>query len=341
MIGFPPPRRPSWSPGPAAGLRVLLILLAGCAAGPPPRDYREDMRLFVRDISAWAKSESPGFLVIPQNGQELFTLDGEPDGPAAERYMAAIDGSGREDLYFGWDQDSVATPAGETAWLEGFLDRAEFRGIEVLVTDYVDEGAPMGTDGRDRADESWSRSAARGYIAFPAPSRGLEVIPAYPDPPVGVSADDVTGLDEAANFLYLIDPGSFATREAYLSALGATDFDLLIIDACWDGDQFLDAADVARLKTKAGGGQRLVAAYLSIGEAEDYRPYWRPEWEAAPPHWLGRENPDWPGNYTVRYWDSDWQALIFGSAESSLGRILAAGFDGVYLDIIDAFERFE
>ena len=37
----------------------------------------------------------------------------------------------------------------------------------------------------------------------------------------------------------------------------------------------------------------------------------------------------------------EWQDIVFGNDESYLKKILDAGFDGVYLDIIDAFEYFE
>ena len=75
---------------------------------------------------------------------------------------------------------------------------------------------------------------------------------------------------------------------------------------------------------------------MSIGEAEDYRFYWREEWDDSGPSWLDVENADWPGNYKVRFWDSGWQSIMLQYAD----RILAAGFDGVYLDIIDAYEVF-
>jgi cysteinyl-tRNA synthetase len=52
-------------------------------------------------------------------------------------------------------------------------------------------------------------------------------------------------------------------------------------------------------------------------------------------------NPDWEGNYKVRYWDPGWQAIIYGSPHSYLDKIIAAGFDGVYLDIIDAYWYYE
>jgi len=80
---------------------------------------------------------------------------------------------------------------------------------------------------------------------------------------------------------------------------------------------------------------------MSIGEAEDYRYYWKAEWKTNPPSWLAEENPNWPGNYKVRYWNEDWQNIIYGNNDSYLRKILDAGFDGVYLDIIDAFEYFE
>ncbi len=52
-------------------------------------------------------------------------------------------------------------------------------------------------------------------------------------------------------------------------------------------------------------------------------------------------NPDWDGNYFVRYWQPEWQALMFGSPESYLDTIMAQGFDGVYLDRADAFLNWQ
>jgi cysteinyl-tRNA synthetase, unknown class len=100
-------------------------------------------------------------------------------------------------------------------------------------------------------------------------------------------------------------------------------------------------ADIEQLKTKQNGGQRLVVCYLSIGEAEDYRYYWQEAWSSSHPDWLELENPNWEGNYKVQYWAQGWQEIIFGNDSSYLKRIVAAEFDGVYLDIVDAFEYFE
>jgi cysteinyl-tRNA synthetase len=88
------------------------------------------------------------------------------------------------------------------------------------------------------------------------------------------------------------------------------------------------------MQRKPDGSRRLILSYLSIGEAESYRPYWSKAWTKQPPTWLGRENPDWRENYAVRFWEPAWQEIVFGYAD----RILAADFDGLYLDRVDAFE---
>jgi len=311
-------------------------------------DYREEMRQFVIGIAERARVINPEFIIIPQNGNELVTLDGEADGPLAQGYVAAIDGVGREDLFYGYDRDDRATDEGDREYMLGFLARAEAAGVEAIVTDYCTT--------RDYVDDSYERNAGHGFISFAA-DRDLAGIPSYPVTPWNAHDGDVTSLADARNFLYLLDPWGFGSRQAYLDALRGTDHDLLIIDAyapdaAGEDVTILSTAELASLKEKSGGGARLVVAYMSIGEAEDYRPYWDESWERDEPEWLAGENRDWPGNYKVRYWMESWQSVILGDGgaaarsqppdpDSYLGQILVAGFDGVYLDIIDAFEYFE
>ncbi len=294
-------------------------------------DYREEMRNFVINISHYAKEKNEDFIVIPQNGVEIITDNGEPDGNLVMEYINAIDGQSQEDLFYGWEEDNLPTPEEETEWLTGFLDRLVDAGKKVLVVDYC-------TD-KDKIDDSYNKSAARGYIST-ATCRELNCIPPYPPHPFNENNDDINNLSDARNFLYLINPENFDSKEDFLQTLENTNFDLLIIDAFYKGE-LLTKEDIDRLKTKQNGGKRLVIAYMSIGEAEDYRYYWKEEWNENPPEWLDEENPDWPGNYKVKYWMKDWQKIIYGSNDSYLDRILSSGFDGVYLDIIDAYEYFE
>ena len=290
------------------------------------------MREFIQDISSWARSFSPDFLIIPQNGQELFTTTGTPDGPSVSSYLNTVDGTGREDLFYGYTNDDVATPASKTEWMLSFLDLGEAHGIEALVTDYCSTHWKM--------DSSYAWCNEAGYISFAADHRNLDNIPAYPVEPWNMNQEDISDLSEAGNFLYLINPGQYSSRQEFIEAIAATEYDLLIIDLFWNEEQ-LTSQDISQLRNKPGGGSRLIVAYTSIGEAEDYRYYWQQSWSSTPPSWLHGENPDWEGNYLVEYWSSEWQAIIFGSDDSYLGRIIDSGFDGVYLDKVDSFETWE
>ncbi len=124
--------------------------------------------------------------------------------------------------------------------------------------------------------------------------------------------------------------------------LAADTSDLLVIDyAKQAGKAPLSANDVARLKKRPDGKPRLVVAYLSVGESEEFRYYWDANWKKSPPDWLGEENCAWPKAHRVRYWTAGWKNINIRAPDSYLRRIIAAGFDGVYLDRVDIYETFE
>ncbi|MHC1575716.1 MAG: endo alpha-1,4 polygalactosaminidase [Methanosarcinaceae archaeon] len=296
------------------------------------RDHRQQMRDLVRHISTYSKQVDPDFIIIPQNGHELLTVDGKPDGTVSTAYIGAIDGIGREDLFYGYEMDNAATPITERDHMISFMDIAMDMGLVVLVTDYCSTPSLM--------DDSYSCNAERGYISFAADHRDLDNVPKYPEGPYAANTHDITSLEDAGNFLYIIDPGAFPDRSAYLDAIRNTDYDVVIIDIFYDNIP-LTAEEVSTLRTRSSGGSRLVIAYMSIGEAEDYRYYWQDEWKTHPPSWLMEENPQWQGNYKVRYWEEEWQDIIYGNDGSYIRIVLDTGFDGIYLDIIDAFEYFE
>ena len=196
--------------------------------------------------------------------------------------------------------------------------------------------------------------------------------PKAPDP-----ASPASLLQKATTWAYQLQNYDF--RE-----LAASDADILVVDYSISGDdRNRFTGEVVRLlQRKADGSRRLVLAYVSIGEAESYRFYWKPDWietvPAAPatapalaaaaepsrnsspnavhasptdpvedkperrlsalaPAWLGSENESWSGNFVVRYEDPEWQAIFLDGPQAYLARLIAAGFDGVYLDRVDAF----
>ena len=308
----------------------IITLIAGCSSDPDDGEidpwYREAMRQFVINIRISADAMTNGFLLIPQNGHDIIhTSNG-----IANAYLAAIDGAGQEDLFYGYIADNIATPAAARDGILPFLLTARSNGITILITDYV--STPT------YSSNSLSSNKALGFISFQAPDRELRTIPPvvnYENP------NEIISLSEVSNFLYLLNPENYTDRTSYLTALSNAPHDLLIIDAFYS-NTILSADEVDCIRCKPGTSiRRLVVAYMSIGEAEDYRYYWQSSWNSTPPSWLAGENPEWPGNYKVRYWDSEWQSIICNTTDSYLKLLIDSGFDGAYLDIIEAFEYFE
>ncbi len=121
----------------------------------------------------------------------------------------------------------------------------------------------------------------------------------------------------------------YQLQKVNIEQLFATEFDLAIID--WE---FCDCTleDIRKLQEQG----KLVVSYLSIGEAESYRDYWK-DWGDKLPGFVEKQNPDWEANYKVKFWDLEWQNIVF----NKLDKVVEAGYDGIYLDIIDAYYYFE
>jgi cysteinyl-tRNA synthetase len=159
---------------------------------------------------------------------------------------------------------------------------------------------------------------------------------------LGVALDAAAGggppdLGAVDDFVYQLQGKKGAGLD--LAPIAASAHDLCIIDFSRDGTDEFTPGEIAALRSPAEPN-RIRLAYMSIGEAENYRFYW----DSLDPSLVARANPKWKHNFKVRYWEPAWQeVVIHGSAEigaSYLDRILEQGFDGVYLDIVDAFEFF-
>ena len=93
------------------------------------------------------------------------------------------------------------------------------------------------------------------------------------------------------------------------------------------------------------GSRRLVISYLSIGEAEDYRPdYFTKEYlEEEAPDWLMHENKNWKGNrgkagfmveeraYLDRWFGRErpFVKLVWSWLRAVLGWMINVGYGGV------------
>jgi cysteinyl-tRNA synthetase len=164
------------------------------------------------------------------------------------------------------------------------------------------------------------RAALATVVAFQVVAGAISIAPA--DETVGRAVPGVTA-DSVKRWHYQlqnVDP----------AAIARSPVDMVVIDIAGERADF-SRNEIEAMRRKPDGSARLVLAYMSVGEAESYRWYWL----QRSAEWLGRENKKWRGNYAVRFWHPNWQAIIFDYAD----RIVAAGFDGVYLDRVDIFEE--
>jgi uncharacterized protein (TIGR01370 family) len=80
---------------------------------------------------------------------------------------------------------------------------------------------------------------------------------------------------------------------------------------------------------------KTLLGYISLGEIEQQRP----EFQAVKTEGiLAGENPQWPGAYYVDLRDRRWRRLVI---EQMAPRILASGFQGIFLDTLDSAVELE
>ncbi len=91
------------------------------------------------------------------------------------------------------------------------------------------------------------------------------------------------------------------------------------------------AGNADKYKSKSKGGKRQVLAYISVGEAEEGRSYMK----GSKQSWNTGRTQGWSGNYAAKYWDEDWKRIV----KSRVREALAKGYDGVYLDRVDTYEK--
>jgi polysaccharide biosynthesis protein PelA len=97
----------------------------------------------------------------------------------------------------------------------------------------------------------------------------------------------------------------------------------------------LDSDNHPALDLLKGHGRDLLG-YLSLGEIESHRAYFD---SAKTEGLLLRENPAWPGSFSVDFRNPRWRRRVI---QDLVPAILASGFNGIFLDTLDdaaALER--
>lgn len=301
-------------------LIILLSFFTACSKEKKTNKAAEKMQEFVINISKAAKMHNPHFIVIPQNGIELCYGQADIANGMNFQYTNAIDGVGMEELLYKGYKEAIDERLDMT--------RDVYKNYKsILVSDY--------TETETNYTNSVQINEAEGFICYPR--RGNNYDYAYIQPiPNGENADDITALHMAKNYLYLISDNQFSSKSAFLDSIKNTNYDVVIIDLFFKGNQ-LSYGDVESLKTKKNGAKRLVISYMNIGSAEKYRYYWKDTWKVHKPAWLKKEYDGYPDEIWVEFWKSEWQEIIYNNSDSYLKRVLKSGFDGVYLDNVEAY----
>jgi cysteinyl-tRNA synthetase, unknown class len=310
-------------------------------------NHRQWMRDIVVELASYGKSRNPGFIVLARNAPELLVkgkreydweTQRDPDGAASGKYapidsivrpyLNAIDGLLVDGLFYG--QEAVDQPTAEGV-THGYLQIAKLlhdAGRRMLTIEYC-----HGAKARAEAARKTRQAKTISFLDEPGDKR-LGRIPGVRPP--DENPQPITNLQEARNFLPLLHAERFGSREDWVAALTATNYDVLLLDPFWRTES-LSADQVNSLKYKAVGSQRLVLAVLPVGRALDDRFYWKSQWRPGDPKWLIAPDPDAPSRMVVEYWNAEWKDIIGKYMQG----LVELGVDGVLLDTVDAYRYFE
>ena len=277
------------------------------------------MRDFIKELRNNTNKEK---IIITQNGNELYFKNGKIDN----KFFALTDGTTQESLYYGDIlRFNVPTAKGLKNELLELTIPIRKKGKPVFIINYG--------KGQKKREFLKKEDLKTKFVSELLPSfnadKLYETIEDYND-------EDINSLSEVKNFLCLLNPENFSDIDEYYQALRNTNYDLLLIEVSYN-NIFFTKEQIEELKIKDNGGKRIVIAYLSIGEAEDYRYYWKKKWNKKKPKWIVKENENWEGNYIVKYWSPEWKNII-KEYQKKLDEI---GVDGYLLDTVDTYQYFE
>ena len=300
-------------------LLLILVFITSCFKDKRSDKAAEKMQDFVINISNYARGFNSDFIVIPQNGIELAYNNSDINDGQNASYLSAIDGFGVEELFYN------GTYSEDNERLIMLQDLKLTK--KVMVSEFVADD--------NNISDALSKNYEEGFISFARSSNNYH----YKEISSTITNEnnlDITNLSLAQNYLYLISTDNFTSKEEMISAISNTNFDVVLIDLFFEETQ-LTASEINLLKTKANGRKRLVISYVNIGSAEKFRYYWEKNWGLHHPLWIKRKYDGYDDEFWVKFWKKDWQNVIYGNDSSYLKKVIDAGFDGAYLDNVEAY----
>ncbi len=301
-------------------LFLSLFLFFACSKEKRSDKKGKKMKSFIKEISSKAKDKKSDFIIIPQNGVELVYNDYDAESGVDYDYLQAIDGVGIEELF---NNSGVVVPDERLETLKLIKDN-----VTVMVADYVAND--------NERDATIVKNLDNDFICYPRTSNNYNY-EYITTPIVNENSNDINSLADAQNYLYMISYNQYTSKQAIINALSTTNFDVILIDLFFDTDVVFTKTEINQLKTKANGGSRKVISYMNIGSAENYRYYWKNNWKLHHPRWLKKPYEGYEDEIWVKFWKNEWKNIIYKEDNSYLDKIIEAGFDGAYLDNIEAY----
>jgi len=302
-------------------------------------NYRDDMRDIVTELSNYAHTRDPNFIVVTRGGFDLlawsrreFDLEEIKRDPMAVIPRDAIRPIGMPLRLYVQELNGIILNGQFCAPLRVPRDDLQTMakmGLKIMSIEHCKTPA--------NAASALQAAITGGVVAHTDPDTVDTFATVPKSRPSPENPGNVQVLGDARNMLVMLDSVGYPSRGEWLAALQATNYDVLVTDAFYKGKQSLTKEEVHGLKFKEMGARRLVLARVNVGYAEDERFYWQREWRIGEPSWIQAYGPDGPGQYVVEYWNPAWKAII----GRYFAGIMDLGFDGVVLDGVEAYRRWE
>ncbi len=246
----------------------LIVIFARCSKEDPFENVARKMQEFVANISAYARTLNPNFLIVPQNRIELAFNQIEPGNGPHTAYMSAIDAISLEELFY----NGSFAPDNKRL---GMLQQRKAT-KKVMVSEFVSQNVNV--------TDAIARNSNEGFICFVRTGDNYHY-KLIPTEMPNNNPNPISSISAALNYLYLISYDNFSTAQEMLNAIAATNYDRILIDLFFKGTA-LSPAQVNQLKHKPNGSTRLVICYINTGAAEIFRYYWQNSWNLSRSRWI-------------------------------------------------------
>ncbi|TYB31090.1 MAG: hypothetical protein FXF47_05910 [Candidatus Mcinerneyibacterium aminivorans] len=304
-------------------LMLILIQLIFISIVFPGVSYKDRMIDLIHELKKYTNQYDKPFYIISQNGHSLININ-------QNIFKLLFNKNGSNGKYFN-SIDGISFEFGDYSYflnrdIQKKLQLAHKADIKVFLIGYEKDCKKI--------EKIYDFARRKNYAAYISPSYNLDVIPNI-NFANSLSKENLT-LQNVDSFIYMINPAKYKTKKEFLKELKKSDYDLLIIDLFFN-KEIINKKEVNSLKKKNNGKKRIVLSYLSVGEAENYRYYWKRKWNYKKPSFVLKQNERWPNSYIVKFWDMRWVDIL----KDYLDKINESNFDGVVFDVVDTHIHFD